>query len=291
VDWSFACVEIPSVEATACVRADVVVLAGTAAARRRLHAVVELRPARGAQGLTVYGDVHVGAPLVVSGGGLYSGGCVSGRESITFVDPLATGPAPPADHVHGADWPVAAVHALGSIWERGMEIHEDPARSGPDTDMHTGAGRVGALTEPPSPAEKTLLLESADVRLDPGPASTVDIAGLAAAAPSGAAALLVAVSDRGSPVTVVGERATGACPLVLVLEGDAVLGADGVPVWLRGALIGLGDVAVEGPLGVEGHLWARSLTVGAHTCVATPAEWRRRPLPGLVDTVIAALGR
>lgn len=289
--WSAACAEVPRTEATACVQADIVALAWSASARRSLHAVVELRPAQTPQGLAVGGDVCLRAPLTVSGGGLYSGGSVAGYEYVTFVDPLAGGSAPPADHVHGEEWPVAAVHALGGIWAQGVEIHDDPTTASGDTDMHTGAGRVEALTVPPSPEQTTLLVESADVLLEPGPEGSVDLSAVPAAPASGAGALVAVVPDRGTPVTVLGERAAAACPLVLLLEGDAALGEPGAPLRLHGAVIGLGSLVVGGPLDLEGHLWAATLSVDAPSRVATPVEWPRHPLPGLVDTVIVALGR
>jgi len=291
VRWTFTCTSVPQAEATAGVQADIVAVAWSAAARRRVHAVVELAPAPGAQGLVVAHDVTVEAPLTVSGGGLYSGGSVSGRESITFADPHAVASAPPADRVRGDLWPVAAVHALGGIWYLGTEVHEDATFTGPDTDVHTGSGDVGTLTEPPSPAEETLLLETADARLAPDATGRVDISGLPAMPASGAAALVAVLEDRGSPVTVVGERAPAACPLVLLLEGDVTLGADDAPVKLSGAVLGLRSVTVSGPVTVDGHLWASALTVAAPLVVTTPADWRRRPLPGLVVPLLLALGR
>ncbi len=291
VEWSWACAAVPPLEATACVQVDVVALAWSAAARRRVHAVVELRPAQGARGLAVGGDVRVRAPLTISGGGLYSGGSVAGRELVTFVDPLANGPASPGDHVHGEDWPVAAVHALGGIWAQDVEVHEAPTPHGPDTDVHTGPGPVEAVTQPPSPAGKTLLIEMADVRLAPGPDGTVDLTDVASVPSSGASGLVAVVPDWGTPVTVVGERAATDCPLVLILEGDVVLGAEGAPVRLRGALISFGGAVIAGPFSLEGHLWTRTLTVDAPAEVTTPVDWRRHPLPGLVDTAILSLGR
>jgi hypothetical protein len=294
--WSLACGAVPQAETTAAVQADVVALAWTPTARRRLHAVVELAPAVWAQGLTVGGDVRLHAPLTVSGGGLYCGGSVSGREFVTFGGPPADGqpaaaPLVPGDHVRGEHWSVAAVHALGGIWAQGLEIHEDPAASGADTDVHTGSGPIAAVAQAPSPAERTLLLEAADVVLTPGPGGSVDLSGIPAAPQSGVAALVVVVADPGTAVAVLGERADAACPLVLVVEGDAVLGSGGAPARLRGALIGFGSLAVEGPCAVEGHLRAASLTVDAPLAVTTPVDWRRRPLPTLTAPVVLAAGR
>ncbi len=290
VSWSFTCSAVPRTETTAGAHVDVVASARSATAQRRLHAVLELDPAPGARGLVVAHDVRVCAPLTVSGGGLYSGGSVSGREWVTFVDPAAGGVAPPADHVHGEEWPVAAVHALGGIWATGAEVHEAPS-AGYDTDVHTGSGGVGEVVEPPSPARETLLDQIADVRFGPDAGDLVDLSTLPPAPPSGAGALVVVVDHRGAPVTVVGTRAAGACPVVLLIRGEASLGAAGRPCALTGALVSLGSLAVGGPASVDGHLWASALTVDAPLVVATPAEWRRSPLPGLVTPVVLALGR
>lgn len=290
VAWDLTCTAVPGVDVTAAVRADVVAVARSAAARRRIHAVVELRPAPGGRGLAVAHDVTVAAPLVVSGGGLYSGGSVSGREYITFVDPAGSGSAPPADHVRGDVWPVAAVHALGGIWASGVEEH-DGACTVPDTDVHAGSGDVESAVEPPSPALETLLSQTADVKLTPGGGGVVDLGALPAAPPAGAAGLVVFVVDPGAPVTVSGARAAGACAVVLVLEGDARLGSEDAPVTLTGAVLSLGALSVCAPTSVLGHLWASSLAVDAPLVVETPADWRRHPFPGLVDPRVLALGR
>ncbi len=287
--WDLACSPVPAVEPTAGVRVDVLVSASAAAARRRLHLVLELTAAPGGRGLVVAHDVRVEAPLTVSGGGLYSGGSVTGREWVTFVG-AGDGASPPVDGVYGETWPVAAVHALGGIWATGVEVHESPA-AGYDTDVHTGSGVVEAAVRPPSPVQETLLDQTADVRLTAAAGGVVDVSALPSAPPSGAGALVAVVDDAGTPVTVVGERPSGACPVVLVLRGDACLGAAGAPFALSGAVVSLGSLTVGGPASVEGHLWAAALTVAAPLAVASPADWRRRPLPGLVAPVVLALGR
>ena len=290
VTWGLACSAVLGLETAAAAQVDVVAWALSATAQRRLHAVLGLVPAPGARGLVVAHDVRVGAPLTVSGGGLYSGGSVSGREWVTFVDPATDGVVPPADHVRGEEWPVAAVHALGGIWAAGAEVHEVPS-AGHDTDVHTGSGDVGKVVEPPSPAQETLLERIADVRLGPDAGALLDLSMLPPAPPSGAGALVVVVDRPGSPVTVAGERATGSCPVVLLIRGEANLGAAGRPFALTGAVLSLGSLTVTGPSSVDGHLWASALAVDAPLVVATPADWRRHPLPGLVTTVVLALGR
>ena len=60
-------------------------------ARKRLSAVVELRAEPVPQGMVAAGDVDLQAPLRVIGSGLYTGGCVRGREWLEFgsLDPGA----------------------------------------------------------------------------------------------------------------------------------------------------------------------------------------------------------
>ena len=71
---------------------------------------VLLRAEPWASGVTCPGDVEVAAPLVVGGSGVYVGGCLRGRENVSFEE--AAGAVPglvaggPADVVHGETFPI-----------------------------------------------------------------------------------------------------------------------------------------------------------------------------------------
>lgn len=273
----------------------------TPAAARRLKAVVELEALPQAQGVVVAHDVEAQAPLTIQGGGLYSGGSVRGREWIAFAAD-GGGAASPVDGVHGDVWPTAAVHALGGVWASGAEIHAggtpDP-RFASDTDVHTGAGVVAALTREP---DLTTLAALQEMTVPPAGAlvgGVLDLAqlplasaGLAGSSEEADGGYVVVVPPQGDTATlVVGARCPGGCPIVLVLEGDAVLGRAGTETRLDGAVVACRDLEIAGPATVTGHLYAAGMTVAAPLSITTPAAWRSHPLPGLVQPVVIALGR
>jgi hypothetical protein len=292
VTWRLACSPEPQLEATSSPRVDVAVLAAGTTAESRLRAVVELDPAPQAQGLEVAHDAHVEATLTVGGGGLYCGGSVSGREHVVFVDPAPSAPVA-QDHVHGDLWPAAAVHALGGIFAAGEEVHGaspvDPLFAA-DTDVHTGSGEVERVTSPPPPELWTLLRQTADLVAAPDASGVVDLAGLPTS--PGAAGLVATVGDTyPDGVIVRGERPAAAGPLVLLVDGDVRLGTTRDPTSFTGALVVFGAVTVDGPTRIVGHCWALRLDVEAPLEVVTPLDWRARPLAGLAEPVLAALGR
>lgn len=284
------------------------------AARDSCEALLELRAEPFARGAVVAGDAEFGAAAELSGTGLYCGGSVRGREWLRFSAD---------DVVHGERWPQAAVHAAGGIWCAGTEVHageppaavEPPAAGEPadplaeltaaDTDTHTGEGDLADLVEAP---EASLLAALREHAADPGSAlagGVLNLARLPAHPPSAAgfgdpAALLVVVAPQSEgAVRLVGERPAAWCPIAVVVVGDAVVGGAVVnnppaetaagAATLRGALVVCGNLRVEGPLDLEGHLFARRLATAGTMRVTVPAAWRSAPLPGLVRPVIVRL--
>jgi hypothetical protein len=263
------------------------------AARKRLSAVLQLRAEPVPQGPVTAGDVELRAPLQVSGSGLYCGGCLRGREW------LALGSLDPADGVHGDDWPQAGVHALGSVWSAGEEIHAGPGAGAEypfDTDMDTGDNDVSPFVAPP---DASLLVALRDAAVDPGAAlhdGDLDLAQLPLSPPPGLAAggwedgyVVVATAAEGVELRLTGARPPGACPIVLVVRGDASLGEPGAPTAFDGALLVLGSLRVCGPSVLGGHLFARDLLVSAPLSVEIASDWRVRQLAGLTSPVLVSL--
>jgi hypothetical protein len=255
-----------------------------------------------AQGVVVTGDVELRAPLRVIGSGIYSGGCLRGRERLSFgVEGAATAPA---DDVHPDLWPLAAVHALGSIWADGEEIHVGrmllPVSPwAGDSDTHIDEGWPVEFLSPPSPELMCALEEHS---MEPGGALANGVLDLSLLPPcdpfrSAEAAdlegYIVVVRPEGdTALLIVGRRPADACPITLVVEGDAAVGQPGSRETLGlGALVVTGRLEVQGPAHYIGHLSVGRLTVMAPTVFEAPSDWRAHPLPGLVTPVIVALSK
>lgn len=272
------------------------------ASRGALRAVVEMRAEPCAQGVVVAGDVELQAPLRVIGSGIYSGGCLSGREWLSFG---AEGAATTAvDDVHPDLWPLAAVHALGSIWADGEEIHAQGSALpvspwADDSDTHTDQGWPAEFLSAPGPE---LMCALGEHSIEPGDALASGVLDLSllpsrdpfrtgeAADPEGYIVLVRPEGD--TALLLVGRRPADACPITLIVEGDAALGRPGSPETLGlGALVVAGRLEVRGPAHYIGHLFAERLTVMAPTVFEAPSDWRAHPLPGLVTPVIVALSK
>jgi hypothetical protein len=269
-------------------------------ARRSLSAVLQLRAAPVPRGLVAAGDVELQAPLRVAGSGLYSGGCLRGREWLEFGSLDAAGGAtPPADGVRGDIWPQSGAHALGGVWSTGEEIHAAPnagAEYPYDTDMDTGDNDVSRFVAPPDAA---LLSTLRDAAVAPGAAlhdGTLDLADLPLSRPPGSAAgfwedgyVVVAAAAEGADLRLVGARPPGACPIVVVVQGAVALGQADVPTAFDGALLALGSLRVAGPSVLSGHLFACDLLVSAPLTLQLTADWRMRQLAGMVSPVLVSL--
>ena len=106
-----------------------------------------------------------------------------------------------------------------------------------------------------------------------------------------AAGYVVVLPAADTPVHIVGERASDACPLALVVQGDAVAGDGVTPLSLRGALVVCGRLDVAGATAVDGSLYAGALATVAPLTVAVAPDWRAHPLAGLATPVIVKLAR
>jgi hypothetical protein len=262
-------------------------------ARRGAVARVELRADPLASGVNVSRDVDLRAPTRITGSGLYCGGSVRERENLTF-GPEGEIQNAAADHVRGGVWPVAGVHAVEGIWANGREIHESTEGANgeypADTDTHAGGVDDLAVCGAPDVCLLAALKASAgapddalvDGRLDTG---RLPVWGPSGGAPDGGR-LVVVDSEAGGPIRIVGERSPAACPLALVVDGDATLGQPGQTTSFRGALVVVGALTIDGSSTVRGHLFADELVVLAPLSVETPANWRLTPLPGLIEPVI-----
>jgi len=268
--------------------------------RGALGAAVEMRAERCAQGVVIAGDVEMHAPMRVIGSGLYSGGCFRGRQWLSFgVEGVATAAR---DGVHPDLWSLAAVHALGGIWADGEEIHS-PESVPPisqwagDSDTHTGEDWPAEFLSPPEPGLLCALSEHAVTPGDALANGVLDISLLplcdplrstATTAPEG---YIVLVRPQGeAALLIVGRRPADACPITLVIAGDAIVGQHGSSQTVGlGALIVTGRLEIQGPAHRVGHIYAGKLTVMAPTVIEVPSDWRTHPLPGLATPVIVAL--
>lgn len=259
-------------------------------ARRRGEVALELRAEPWATGVTCEGDADVAAELVVSGSGVYVGGCLRGRENVRFTADagIVTSDGLPADGVRSDVFPAAAVHGGVGIYARGVEIHEAGASAefADDTDRHAGPTvlpewlegpsaaflRVGAEAQPLGP-----WYQDARLRLDEIPPPAADVG-------SGGRCIVLPAVDE---VVLEGSLSPAAGRLLVVVRGDAVVGQPGASVELDGGLVVLGRLRVRGELALSGPLHARALSVEAPTRVAVLPGWRLRPLAGAsVPTVV-----
>ena len=271
----------------------------TAAGKARKRDVIgaRLQAEAWASGVTCPGDVEVAAPLVVGGSGVYVGGCLRGRENVSFED--APGAIPglvvegPADVVHGETYPAAAVHGGAGVFTLGAEIHEAPdgAAYALDTDRHTGVPVPEDWLAGPS--AEFLLAASASAE-SAGPALTdatlhLDQIGAATGsdATTGRCVLLPSLDE----VTLEGSPEPAAGRLLIVVPGDAVVGGPGETTVLSGGLVVGGHLSVRGELLLNGSLHAGSIAIDAPTRVLVRSDWRERPLAGAAVMTIVEHGQ
>jgi hypothetical protein len=251
---------------------------------RRQDLVLELRTEPWAMGVTCTADADISAPLTVSGSGVYVGGCLRGRENVAFVAEPGSGTplGAPADAVRGDAFTAAAVHGGAGIFARGVEIHESGGTGEfpDDTDRHVGLPvPEGWLA---GPSVEFLLAAKSEVA-HPGQALTDQVLRLDEIPPAdaiglaGGRCLLIPPMDE---VTIEGSSAPDAGRLLIVVQGDAVIGSTDETLMLAGALVVSGRLEVRGPVVIQGALHASSLSVVAPASIITASSWREYPLPG-----------
>ncbi len=265
------------------------VAATASAAHRAGGATVEMRAEDWAVGVSCEHDADVAARLTVSGSGLYVGGCLRGREEVSFVagDAGATADGRPVDGARGADCPVAAAHAGAAIFADGAEIHDPVAPAyADDGDRHAGTAPVAAWAAGPS-AE---LLAAAESEGTPAGGAFHDgslhLDAFSAAGPGEMVAGRCVVLPALDEVTIEGIASDDAGPLLVIVPGDAVIGQPGAPVALRGGLVVCGHLRVRSEFHLDGPLHAESFQVDAPVSINLPGDWRERPLPGAARPVV-----
>jgi len=274
-------------------RRSLLVVASAAGASRTYAATLEVRREDWAVGVTCEGDAEIVAPFTVAGSGVYVGGCLRGREQVDVVPGAAglTAAGDPRDGARPESFTAAAAHAEAGIFARGVEIH-DPSASCEfplDTDPHTGAAFPAAWVAGPTPE----FLVAARARAEsPGPAfsdGTLHLDALGAADAAQQVSGRCIVLPPCDEVTIEGVAPADSGPILVVVEGDAVIGQPGERVGLSGGLVVCGQLRVRSELSVQGSLHAGSLQVDAPTSVALPGDWRDRPLPGAARPVVVEL--
>lgn len=263
--------------------------AGVARVARR--ATVRLRPGSLPHGLAAAGDLVVLAPVEVAGCGVYVGGDVYGRELIRFAG--AGGPldAPP-DLLYPEVYSAVAVHAGGAIFTAEGEVH-DLTTPSLDTDVHVGETDAVRLSALPSPAVLAALRRHAvaagaaltgdELRVDLLPAQPAP-----GADPRAGVVVSIAAAEHPGPLVVTGRRPPPplACPLVLIVEGDAVLGdeasvaVDEVACELCGALLATGSLRVAAGTRLTGSLAGAGVVVGAPLGLTLDEAWLAWPPAG-----------
>jgi hypothetical protein len=260
-------------------------------ARRRDDLVFELRRESWAMGVTCAGDADVAAPLTVCGSGVYVGGCLRGRENVTFA--AAAGPGTPADAVHGDVFPVAGVHGGAGIFAHSIEIHDDPFAAGEfpdDSDRHTGVAVPEAWLGGPS--VEFLLAAGVDA-LAPRSAFSGGVLRLDQVPPAAGAGLTggrCVLLPQTDEVAIEGSPPADAGRLLVIATGDAVLGSPEGVIRLAGGVVVGGCLEVRGPVVIEGALHAGSLRVEAPLDIVVAPTWRQAPLAGATVPTLVAHG-
>ncbi len=266
---------------------------------RRLS--VRLRPGTVPHGLAASGDLVALAPIEVVGCGVYVGGDVAGREWIAFDDgasdaDVAPDIVAPPDRLHPELYVVAAVHAGGAIYTAEGEIHDLPEPT-LDTDVHVGEPFAADLAAQPEAAALARLRQHSvapgDALSDPFGDATLHVDLLPPQPPAGADPragfiVYVAEDDRRGPLLVTGVRLEPplACPVVVIVEGDTILGDalpedGGGPVCaFSGALLSTGALSVAAATRLTGSLAAGEMVVAAPLWLTLDDEWLAWPPAG-----------
>ena len=198
------------------------IVATSSTAQRVGLASVEVRVEDWAVGVSCERDVDVAAPLAVSGSGLYVGGCLRGRENVSFGvgDAGVTADGRPVDGARGDECAVAAAHAGAGIFAGGAEVHDPPLGAyAEDGDPHSGVATLPAWVAGPSPG----FLAAAEARGTPAGAALHDgslhLDAFGAAEPaqmvSGRCVFVAALDE----VTIEGVAGEDVGPLLIIVHG------------------------------------------------------------------------
>ena len=95
---------------------------------------------------------------------------------------------------------------------------------------------------------------------------------------------------RGREVVIEGAAPGDAGALLIVVQGDAVVGQPGERVSLRGALVVCGRLSVRADFRLDGSLHAGSLEARSPVSITVEPDWRDRLLPGAVRPVVTEHG-
>ncbi len=231
---------------------------------------------------------------MVSGSGVYVGGCLRGRDYVSFAaDAGPVTPAgDPADCVRGEVYPAAAVHGGAGIFAAGVEIHESsPGEVYPlDTDDHAGSAvREQWLAAPTAEflVAAAAAATPAGAALDGTRLRLDEIATTAGADADGGTCIVLPPVDE---VTIEGTASPESGRLFIVVRGDAVIGEPGETVAFSGGLVVRGRLLVRGGLLLEGSLHAGSLAIAAPSRVTIAPDWRRRPIAGACRPTVVEYG-
>jgi hypothetical protein len=291
--WSAVWEPAPLGPASPWARRLVHVTATHAGSRRRDDIMLECRAEDWATGVTCAGDAELSAPFLVTGTGLFAGGCLRGREHVAFVAGAAgaTTSGVPADCCRG-EAAAAAVHAVAGIYCGGVEVHDEASDAAfpHDGDRHTGDDLPAEWVSGPSPEFLAAAREEAE---QPGPALTDGVLRLDEVGPASSAALRSGrclLLPRADELVIEGTAPAEAGQLLIVIQGDAVVGQPGGAVSMSGALVVCGRLTIRGEFRLQGSLHAGSLESRAPVAITVDPEWRERLLPGAVQPVVTEHG-
>jgi hypothetical protein len=269
-------------------------IAATASTARRVgRQNVELRVEDWAVGVSCAHDADVAAGLTLTGSGFYVGGCLRGREQVSFGagDAGVTADGRPIDGARSDDCQVAAAHAGAGIFAGGVEIHDlSTGEYAADGDPHAGVLPPVAWVAGPSPEFLAAAEAEATSAGDALQDGSLHLDAIGAADPlqmlSGRCIFVSGLDE----VTIEGVAGGDAGRLLVIVAGDAVVGQPGSRVALRGGLVVCGHLRVRSDLAVEGSLHAGSLDVEAPVSISVPGDWRERALPGAARPAVVEVG-
>lgn len=282
--WTAAWTSEPVVAGDAWPRVALYTTASAGRARLHRRRTLELRQEPWSSGVTCEHDAEFAAECTVSGSGVYVGGIIRDRQNLTF--------ASADDYVHGDAVAPAAAHAAVGIFANGTEIHDQASSTAypDDTDRHVGLVPPDDWYVPPT-QEFLAAAEGAGMSADTAwSEGRLQLDELSAASPDEMVSGRCLVLPSTDEVAVRGELRPDAGRILLIVRGDAVIGAPGETMRLTGALLVAGHLDVRGPAIITGGLHAATLAVNAPLEVTVVPSWRWTPLTGTTRPTMIAMG-